>query len=92
MIDFVIGISIIIGLGYLGFLVNEYLIDNTVDDLGKTQRDEFCEIDLDHMLMYSDQSKAKDLNELKRKLQDFKNRNKILQDVIVINIFKKEVT
>ena len=76
MIDLVIGISIIIGLGYLGFLVNEYLIDNTVDDLGKTQRDEFCEIDLDHMLMYSDQSKAKDLNELKRKLQDFKNRNK----------------
>ncbi|MEP2690418.1 hypothetical protein [Maribacter dokdonensis] len=76
MIDFVIGISIIIGLGYLGFLVNEYLIDNTVDDLGKTQRDEFCEIDLDHMLMYSDQNKAKDLNELKRKLQDFKNRNK----------------
>ena len=76
MIDFVIGISIIIGLGYLGFLVNEYLIDNTVDDLGKTQRDEFCEIDLDHMLMYSDQIKAKDLNELKRKLQDFKNRNK----------------
>lgn len=76
MIDFVIGISIIIGLGYLGFLVNEYLIDNTVDDLGKTQRDEFCEIDLDHMLMYSDQSKAKDLNELKRKLQDFKDRNK----------------
>ncbi len=76
MIDFVIGISIMIGLGYLGFLVNEYLIDNTVDDLGKTQRDEFCEIDLDHMLMYSDQSKAKDLNELKRKLQDFKNRNK----------------
>lgn len=76
MIDFVIGISIIIGLGYLGFLVNEYLIVNTVDDLGKTQRDEFCEIDLDHMLMYSDQSKAKDLNELKRKLQDFKNRNK----------------
>ena len=72
MIDFVIGISIIIGLGYLGFLVNEYLIDNTVDDLGKTQRDEFCEIDLDHMLMYSDQSKAKDLNELKRKLQDFR--------------------
>ncbi|MDP2526807.1 hypothetical protein [Maribacter dokdonensis] len=76
MIDFVIGIWIIIGLGYLGFLVNEYLIDNTVDDLGKTQRDEFCEIDLDHMLMYYDQSKAKDLNELKRKLQDFKNRNK----------------
>ena len=76
MIDFVIGISIIIGLGYLGFLVNEYLIDNTVEDLGKTQRDEFCEIDLDHMLMSSDQSKAKDLNELKRKLQDFKNRNK----------------
>ena len=71
-----------IGLGYLGFLVSEYLIDNTVDDLDKTQRDEFCEIDLDHMLMYSDQSKAKDLNELKRKLQD----------VIVINIFKKEVT
>lgn len=76
MIDFVLGISIMIGLGYLGFLVREYLIDNTVDDLDKTQRDEFCEIDLDHMLMYSDQSKAKDLNELKRKLQDFKNRNK----------------
>lgn len=76
MIDFVIGISIMIGLGYLGFLVSEYLIDNTVDDLDKTQRDEFCEIDLDHMLMYSNQSKAKDLNELKRKLQDFKNRNK----------------
>lgn len=76
MIDFVIGVSIMIGLGYLGFLVSEYLIDNTVDDMSKTQRDEFCEIDLDHMLMYSDQSKAKDLNELKRKLQDFKNRNK----------------
>ena len=44
--------------------------------MDKNQIDEFCDIDVDHMLMYSDRDQAKDLNELKRKLQDFKNRNK----------------
>ena len=76
MVDLVLAIGIMVGLGYLGFVANEYLNERAADDMDKNQIDEFCDIEVDHMLMYSDRDQAKDLNELKRKLQDFKNRNK----------------
>ncbi|WP_396632798.1 hypothetical protein [Maribacter sp. R86514] len=76
MLDLVIGILIMGILGYVAFLVQDYLIESTLKDLTEDENDAAFEIDMEHVLMYSNQSKPKDLNELKRKLQDFKNRNK----------------
>ncbi len=76
MLDLVIGILIMGILGYIAFLVQDYLIESTLKDLTEDENDAAFEIDMEHVLMYSNQSKPKDLNELKRKLQDFKNRNK----------------
>lgn len=76
MLDLVIGILIMGVLGYVGLLVRDYLVDSTLNDLTDDDEDAIFEIDMEHVLMYSNQSKAKDISELKRKLQDFKNRNK----------------
>ncbi|SIQ01434.1 hypothetical protein [Maribacter ulvicola] len=69
-------ISIIVGLGFIGLLLRNYIVENTSNDFGVEKEDAFCEIDMDHVLMYSDQSEPKDVRALKRKLQEFKNRNK----------------
>ncbi|WP_157486396.1 hypothetical protein [Maribacter forsetii] len=76
MINLIANISIIIGLGFIGLLLRDYSIKNNMNDLELEDEDAFCDIDVDHVLMYSDQSKPKDIGELKRKLQDFKHRNK----------------
>ncbi|TDS18527.1 hypothetical protein DFQ03_0230 [Maribacter caenipelagi] len=76
MIQLIAGISIIIGLGFIGLLLRDFVVDNMNNDNSSNQEDAFCEIDMEHVLMYSDKAKGKDVTELKRKLQDFKNRNK----------------
>lgn len=76
MIQLIAGISIIIGLGFIGLLLRDFVVDNMNNDDSGNQEDAFCEIDMEHVLMYSDKAKGKDVAELKRKLQDFKNRNK----------------
>lgn len=76
MVQLIAGISIIIGLGFISLLVKDYIIDDMRNDTTNGQEDAFCDIDMEHILMFADKSQAKDVNELKRKLQDFKNRNK----------------
>ncbi|WP_282048667.1 hypothetical protein [Maribacter aquivivus] len=76
MVQLIAGISIIIGLGFISLLLRDFIVDGINNDDSSNQEDAFCEIDMDHVLMYSDSSKSKDVTELKRKLQEFKNRNK----------------
>lgn len=76
MIQLIAGISIIIGLGFISLLLRDFIVDGINNDNSSNQEDAFCEIDMEHVLMYSDTSKSKDVTELKRKLQEFKNRNK----------------
>ena len=76
MVQLIAGISIIIGLGFISLLLRDFIVDGINNDDSGNQEDAFCEIDMDHVLMYSDSSKSKDVTELKRKLQEFKNRNK----------------
>ncbi|HDZ05455.1 hypothetical protein LCGC14_0071030 [marine sediment metagenome] len=76
MINLIGGISILIGSVFISLLIRDYIINTGFDDFENEEEDAFCEIDMEHVLMYSDTSKRKDIGELKRKLQDFKNRNK----------------
>ncbi|WP_282074987.1 hypothetical protein [Maribacter aquivivus] len=76
MVQLIAGISIIIGLGFISLLLRDFIVDGINNDDSSNQEDAFCEIDMDHVLMYSDSSKSKDVTEIKRKLQEFKNRNK----------------
>ena len=76
MIQLIAGISIIIGLGFISLLLRDFIVDGINNDNSSNQEDAFCEIDMEHVLMYSDKTKSKDVTELKRKLQEFKNRNK----------------
>lgn len=76
MLDLIAGISIMMGLGFIGLMARDYLVDSTLNELTKDDEDAMFEIDMEHVLMYSNKSKLNDVDELKRKLQDFKNRNK----------------
>ncbi|MEP2280513.1 hypothetical protein [Maribacter sp.] len=76
MLDLIAGISIMMGLGFIGLMVRDYLVDSTLNELTKDDEDAMFKIDMEHVLMYSNKSKLNDVDELKRKLQDFKNRNK----------------
>ena len=76
MIQLIAGISIIIALAFVSLLLRDFIVDSIDNDNSSDQEDAFCEIDMEHVLMYSDTSKSKDVTELKRKLQEFKNRNK----------------
>lgn len=76
MLELITGILIMIALGYVGFIVQDYLVESTLNDLIEDEEDSIFEIDMEHVVMYSNRSNAKDVSELKKKLQDFKNRNK----------------
>ncbi|WP_291961364.1 hypothetical protein [Maribacter sp.] len=76
MLELITGILIMIALGYVGFIVQDYLVESTLNDLVEDEEDSIFEIDMEHVVMYSNRSNAKDVSELKKKLQDFKNRNK----------------
>ena len=76
MIQLIAGISIMIVLAFVSLLLRDFIVDSIDNDNSSDQEDAFCEIDMEHVLMYSDTSKSKDVTELKRKLQEFKNRNK----------------
>ena len=76
MIQLIAGISIIIALAFVSLLLRDFIVDSIDNDNSSDQEDAFCEIDMEHVLMYSDTSKSKDVTELKRKLQEFKNINK----------------
>ncbi|WP_405400278.1 hypothetical protein [Maribacter sp. Asnod2-G09] len=76
MIQLITGISIMIVLAFVSLLLRDFIVDSIDTDNSSDQEDAFCEIDMEHVLMYSDTSKSKDVIELKRKLQEFKNRNK----------------
>ncbi|TDT46219.1 hypothetical protein CLV90_0265 [Maribacter spongiicola] len=76
MVQLIAGISIIIGFGFISLLVKDYIIDDMRNDSTNVDEDAFCEINMEHVLMFADKSQVKDVAELKRKLQDFKNRNK----------------
>ncbi|MDF4220300.1 hypothetical protein PXC01_01800 [Maribacter sp. M208] len=76
MLELITGILIMIALGYVGFIVQDYLVESTLNDLVEDEEDSIFEIDMEHVVMYSNRSNANDVSELKKKLQDFKNRNK----------------
>ena len=63
-------------LAFVSLLLRDFIVDGIDTDNSSDQEDAFCEIDMEQVLMYSDTSKSKDVTELKRKLQEFKNRNK----------------
>jgi len=76
MVNLIAVILIIISLAFIGLLIRDNISESTLNNFDVEEEDAFCEIDMEHILMYSDSSKPKDLGELKRKLQDFKHRNK----------------
>ena len=76
MVELFVGISILIASGFIGLLIRDYIVNNSVDNSNDSEEDAICEIDMKHVLMYSTKSEVKDVRELKRKLEEFKNRNK----------------
>jgi hypothetical protein len=76
MVELFAGISILIASSFIGLLIRDYIVNNSVDNYKKNELDAFCEIDMDYMSMYSRKSELKDVGELKRKLEEFKHRNK----------------
>ena len=76
MVEIIAGISIVIALGFIVLMMKDYIPNTSIDSSNENEGDAFCEIDMEHILMYSKKEEAKDVGALKRKIQDFKNRNK----------------
>ncbi|WP_339835785.1 hypothetical protein [uncultured Maribacter sp.] len=76
MVEIFAGISIVIASGFIGLLIRDYIANMFNARSNEIEEDAFCEIDINHMLMYSKKSERKDVGELKRKIEEFKNRNK----------------
>lgn len=66
MLELITGILIMIALGYVGFIVQDYLVESTLNDLVEDEEDSIFEIDMEHVVMYSNRSNAKDVSELKK--------------------------
>ncbi len=76
MVELFAGISILIASSFIGLLIRDYIVNNSVDKPNDNEEDAFCEIEMKHVLMYSKKPNVKDIGELKRKLEEFKHRNK----------------
>lgn len=76
MVELFTGFSILIASSFIGLLIRDYFANNSVENSNDSEDDAFCEIEMKHVLMYSKKSDLKDVGELKRKLEEFKNRNK----------------
>ena len=70
------GVSIVIALGFIIVYVQNYLFESSDDLKDELKEDAFCEINMDFMLMNTQKSSRNDVNDLKRKIQTFKNRNR----------------
>tara|TARA_R110000823_G_scaffold231274_2_gene357994 strand:+ start:1419 stop:1661 length:243 start_codon:yes stop_codon:yes gene_type:complete len=76
MVELFTGISILIDSSFIGLLIRDYIANTSVDNSSINEEDAFCEIDVKQVLIYSKKSEVKEIGELKRKLEEFKNRNK----------------
>jgi hypothetical protein len=76
MVEIIAGISIVIALGFICLMMKDYIPNNSMNTSNDEEENAFCEIDMEHILMYSKKAEAKDVGALKRKIQDFKNRNR----------------
>ena len=76
MVQLIAGISIVIALGFIALYIKDFAINNNADLNVNGEEEAFCEIDMEYLLMNSKDKEVKNVGELKRKLQDFKNRNR----------------
>ena len=76
MVQLIAGISIVIALGFIALYIKDFAINNNADLNVNGEEEAFCEIDMEYLVMNSKDKEVKNVGELKRKLQDFKNRNR----------------
>ena len=76
MVQLIAGISIVIALGFIALYIKDFAINNNVDLNMNGEEEAFCDIDMEYLLMNSKDKEVKDVGELQKKLQDFKNRNR----------------
>lgn len=76
MVEVISGISITIALGFIVLYIKDFVRINSTQQIHENEDDGFCEIDMDYVAMYADDNRSKDVSELKKKLEAFKNRNR----------------
>lgn len=78
MVELISGISILIASACIAIIIKDYFLADKeeVRRLNKVEEEGFCDIDLEYILMRSNTGEAKNIQELKKKLQDFKSRNR----------------
>ncbi|TVZ16051.1 hypothetical protein [Maribacter sp. MAR_2009_72] len=78
MVELISGVSILLASGCIAVVVKDYYMADKQEVTRVQERDDegFCDIDMEYIMMQSNKGDAKNINELKKKLQDFKDRNR----------------
>ncbi|WP_419213114.1 hypothetical protein ACNR9Q_02975 [Maribacter sp. X9] len=78
IIELIAGVSIVIALGFIVIYVKDSLIGSSEDSKDELEEEAFCEIDIEYLWMNAQKAGTgvNDINDLKRKIQTFKNRNR----------------
>lgn len=78
IIELIAGVSIVIALGFMVIYFKDFVDRKSEDEAYQPEEEAFCDIDLEFLMQNTAKNtgKDKDIDELKRKIQGFKQRNR----------------
>lgn len=76
IIELIAGVSIVIALGFIVMYFKDFVWKNSGGQSYQPEEEAFCDIDLEYLMRNTAKTTGKDIEELKRKIQGFKQRNR----------------
>ncbi len=76
IIILVAGISIVSAIAFMVIYFKDYSTNTAGDEKNTENTEAFCDIDMNQLLMDTNNLDDEDINELQRKIQNFKLRNR----------------
>lgn len=76
VIELIAGVSIVIAFGFIVIYFKDFVDRKSEDESNRPEEEAFCDIDLELFMQNTSKNTGKDIEELKRKIQGFKQRNR----------------
>lgn len=74
--ELIAGVSIVIAFGFIVIYFKDFVDRKSEDEAYQPEEEAFCDIDLEFLMQNTAKNTGKDIEELKRKIQGFKQRNR----------------
>lgn len=74
-IQLIAGVSIFLALGFIILFIKDYMTDSKIVKL-EVEDEAFCDINLDYLMMNNQNPFNQNGNDVSRRIQGFKNRNR----------------